>query len=658
MKTPREFLRCGILLAGIALALQPSAVAEDDPPGRVARMNFEQGSVSFQPGGEGDWVTAVPNRPLTSGDNLWTDRNSRAELHVGSTAIRLGPETSLTFLNLDDRTTQLRLSAGSTILRVRHVDDGDAVEVDTANAAFSVLQPGEYRIDTDASGDRTMVTVWRGRGEVTGGGNSYTVVGGQQARFSGSEALSYDIAQVPRDDDFDRWCFDRDGREERAEASNYVSPEITGYEDLDDYGRWSYAAGYGPVWAPVGVPVGWAPYREGHWVWIEPWGWTWVDDEPWGFAPFHYGRWAYVEERWCWVPGPVVVRPVYAPALVAFVGGPGGFRFGAGPAVAWFPLAPGEVYVPPYRVSRVYVNNVNVTNTVVNVTKVTNVYNSYTTNNTVNINKITYINQHTRNAVTAVSNETFVNARPVAKNVVRVDVREIEQAPVTHAAPAQPVRASVLGAGAPARAKPPAEVLNRQVVARQAPAPPLPPFEQRQNEINARPALPRPQPETPHEEPAAAPRPPTPGRPQEPNTPAHLPESMRPQEPVRAQEPMRPPAPVRPQPPIQTERPIEAPRAEVPRPPQPRETEPRTNEPRGNENERPQQNWSHPLARPVPPVQENPAQAREQQNKFNGWQQQHEQSRPPQNRPAPPSNRPAPPSNRQESRPPKPSGNN
>ena len=48
--------------------------------------------------------------------------------------------------------------------------------------------------------------------------------------------------------------------------------------------------------------------------------------------------------------------------------------------MAWFPLAPGEVYVPYYRGSRRYVERVNVTNTVVNVTRVTNVYNIYNSN--------------------------------------------------------------------------------------------------------------------------------------------------------------------------------------------------------------------------------------------------------------------------------------
>ena len=426
---------------------------QQDPPSRVARLNYSSGSVSFQPGGEGDWVQAVINRPLTTGDNLWTDQNSRAELHVGSTAMRMSSETSLTFLQLDDRTTQLRLSMGTLLLRVRHLDDGDLFEVDTPNLAFEIQRVGEYRIEVNPDGNQTITTVWHGRGEVSGGGSSYTVVAGQSARFSGTEELDHEIDQLPNSDDFDNWAFGRDEREDHDESSNYISSEMTGYEDLDDYGHWRYAAGYGPVWAPAGVPVGWAPYRYGHWVFVEPWGWTWVEDEPWGFAPFHYGRWAFVESSWCWIPGPVVIRPVYAPALVAFVGG-GGFSLAigiGGPGVAWFPLGPREVYVPPYRVSRVYVNNVNITNTRVNVTQITNVYNNYNTKNS--NTRITYVNQRIPSAVTAVSHDTFVNARPVARNLAQVDQKQIAEAPVSHI-DVRPARASVIGAGAPMRSRP------------------------------------------------------------------------------------------------------------------------------------------------------------------------------------------------------------
>ena len=489
-----------VLFASLAFLLQLSSAAfaqdnadpnyddqasdqspDQDPPGRVGRLNYSQGSISFRPAGEDDWVAAVPNRPMVSGDDLWADDNSRAEVHIGSTVMRLGSKTGITFLALDDRTTQIRLAQGSLFLRVRHIDDDDSYEVDTPNLAFTLLQPGEYRIDVSADGNQTMTTVWQGRGRVTGGGLTYNVVANQMATFTGSQDhLDYDLGQVPQRDDFDSWAFDRDSREDRADSANYVSREMTGYEDLDEYGDWSYQAGYGPCWRPRAIAVGWAPYRFGHWVYVGPWGWTWVEDEPWGFAPFHYGRWAFVSNGWFWVPGPVVVRPMWAPALVAFVGGGPGFRFSAGIGVGWFPLAPGEVFVPGYRVSRGYVNNVNITNTTVNITRVTNVYNTVIVNKTTTINNVTYVNQRVNNSVTVVSHDAFVNARPVNQNLMRVDQREVVSAPVNRVVAAEPIRSSVIGAGRPVSVRPPAAVVQRPVVAVHTPAPLPRPIDQRQ----------------------------------------------------------------------------------------------------------------------------------------------------------------------------------
>jgi hypothetical protein len=546
------------------------SAVQADPPGRVARLDYSSGSVSFQPGGEGDWVEAVNNRPLTTGDNLWADQNSRAELQVGSTSFRMNSETSVTFLDLDDHTTQIKLSQGTLEFRVRHLDDGDTFEIDTPNLAFGVQRTGEYRIDVNANGDQTVATVWSGRGEVTGGGSSYIVVAGQQATFGGTDQLDHQIAQLPDHDDFDNWAISRDQREDRAESANYISTEMTGYEDLDDNGHWHYVANYGPVWTPAGVAGDWAPYRYGHWAWVDPWGWTWVEDEPWGFAPFHYGRWALVESSWCWVPGPVVVRPYYAPALVAFIGG-GGFSLSAGvggAGVGWFPLGPREVYVPWYRTSREYVNTVNITNTRVSLPQVTNVYNVYNSHSaSASVTRITYVNQRASNGVTVVSRDTFINAGPVSRSIVHVDERQIASAPVTRQIDAQPVRASVMGAGRPASVRPPAVVENRAVVATRNPTPPRGPFEQRQ---------------------AANVRTAAPGQAQPVSRGA-----------------LRP-----------------APSQNVPHPPAGNETGRQPDE-RARASQP-----AHPLVKPAPPVEEHPEQQKTEQQKFNNWQQQRQKSAP------------------------------
>jgi len=461
---------------GLAALSAKSVAAQDydDPPGRVGRLNYVQGSVSYQVSGDQDWVQANPNRPLTTGDNLWVDRNSRGEVHIGSTAIRLASQTGISFLTLDDRTVQLQLAQGMIEVHVRRLDPGDAFEIDTPNLAFTIERGGEYVIRTDPDGDTTSIIVREGEGDVTGGGDSWDLRSGRMYEFRGADELSYDAYGAPDYDDFEDWCESRDQRENSSLSARYVSRDVDGYYDLDDYGDWRNDSDYGAVWIPRGVAAGWAPYQFGHWIYVAPWGWTWVDDAPWGFAPFHYGRWVFVGGYWGWVPGPIVVRPVYAPALVAFVGG-GGFSvsigFGGGLAgVAWFPLGPRDVYVPGYRCSQRYVQNVNITNTrVVNVTQVTNIY------NTVVINRDrTVINNYTyaRNdrAVTAVSRDTFVNARPVSTARVRVPIDRMQVARSVDNAPIAPTRTSYVSSTAKVvDTKPAVPFTQRSVVARLTP---------------------------------------------------------------------------------------------------------------------------------------------------------------------------------------------
>ena len=491
-----------IALAVVLFAPQRAAADEDDPPGRVARLSYAHGTVSFNPAGTDDWVSAVVNRPITTGDKLWTDNGARAELHLGSAAIRLSSNTGFSFLNLDDRTTQIRVTEGTVNVRVRRLEDDETFEVDTPNLAFSILRPGNYKIDVNEAGDTTIILVRSGEGEATGGGSAYTVHPREIGTFAGIDQLDADVQSFAGDDDdFDHWCGDRDRREDHSTSSRYVSSDVIGYEDLDDNGGWRPTPEYGTVWFPHTTVVGWAPYRYGHWAWISPWGWTWVDDEPWGFAPFHYGRWVVVSGVWGWVPCPprpvavvgvVYVRPVYAPALVAWVGGPHfsvgiGIGGGGGVGVAWFPLGPRDVYCPSYHVSERYVRNVNITNTtVINQTNITNVYNNVYVNKTVNVTNVTYQNQTAPNAVTATSHEAFTSAKPVARNMVKVDAREVASAPVAPMTPTvAPQQHSVLGAGAAASAKPPAASFNRAVVAKTAPPPPPVSFAKQQQAIQA-----------------------------------------------------------------------------------------------------------------------------------------------------------------------------
>ena len=478
---------------GIAMALatcMPARAAgdDDDPPSRVARLAYAHGAVSFQPAGTDDWVTSTVNRPMTTGDKLWSDNDSRAEMQIDGSLIRLSNNTGIAFLNLSDHVTQIQLSEGTLLVRVRRLDDDETYEVDTPNLAFSILRSGLYRLSVNEEGDATIIKVRSGEGEVTGGGAAYRVRRNESESFAGTDQLVVNpLDDDRREDEFDAWSANRDAHWEHSRSSRYVSSDVVGYEDLDDHGAWRPTPEYGNVWFPRTERPDWAPYHYGHWAYVAPWGYTWVDDEPWGFAPFHYGRWVCVDGSWGWVPAPPrtegveYVRPVYAPALVAWVGGgPGG---GAG--VAWFPLGPREVYVPSYPVSRNYVNNVNVSNTTVSTTVVNNYYNTTVVNQNVNVTSVKYVNQTVPGAVAATTPQAFTTAQPVAKNVVIVDQRTIVNAPVKAFAPASvPTKQAVLGSTvATVAVKPPAAVQTRAVVARVAPPPPPPVFERRQEAI-------------------------------------------------------------------------------------------------------------------------------------------------------------------------------
>jgi len=377
-----------------------------DPPDRVGRLSYIEGPVSFLAASADSWSVAEPNRPVTTGDRLWADTSARAEIEIGSTTLRAAGSTEIDIVRLNDHWVQVRIPQGTLNQRVKVLPPDQDYEIDAPNAAVSLAAAGEYRVDVSADGATTTVTAWSGRAEITTAGSSFPVEARQVATIRGDSALTYDLTDAGPPDDFDRWALARDARADQASAAlRYVSEDMPGVEDLDPYGRWDVDVDYGPVWYPATVEVGWAPYRQGHWVWIGRWGWTWVDEAPWGFAPYHYGRWAFVRGRWGWCPGRAIAQPVFAPALVVFVGGPTWRprpEFGPGGGVAWFPLAPGEVYYPAYAAGAEYRRRINI----VNVTNVTIIERATQPTN------VRYRNRDVPGAVTAVPAHVFVGARP------------------------------------------------------------------------------------------------------------------------------------------------------------------------------------------------------------------------------------------------------
>ncbi|MHB8949545.1 MAG: DUF6600 domain-containing protein [Rhodoferax sp.] len=451
MKRPSVGIHAFAFLVAVA-GLFFSGAASADPPSRAARLAYAVGAVSFTPAGENDWIQAPVNRTLTAGDRLWVGPRARAEIELGGSMIRLNANTGVSVLSLDDQSTQVQLTQGSLSVQVRRLAPDQLIEVEAPNLAVTLRQPGDYRISVDPDALATDVIVRAGQAEVLGQGSAYTVDARQAYRFDGPDLRTYDFLDLPPLDEFDQWALQRERAFDNSRSARYVSPDVIGYQDLDANGTWREDASYGPVWTPNRVALGWAPYRDGHWAWINPWGWTWVDDAPWGFAVSHYGRWAHLRGAWAWVPGPVRAPAYYAPALVVFVGSDN-FRLNIshapGGSVAWFPLAPREVYRPAFPVSRSYFERVNRSNTMVSVNVINSNYDSHYQRNNRNLRHDDYANRRVPGAVIAVPTNTFLHSRPVSREAVRLPPAALVRAPLAATAPVAPTERSVRGAGDP-----------------------------------------------------------------------------------------------------------------------------------------------------------------------------------------------------------------
>ena len=348
----KRFAKTAVMLA--LAALSTAAFAQDtldtEPPDRVGRIALVQGKVSI--GGDVGEASqdALVNWPVTTRNLITTEAGGRTEVRIGSTAIRVDADSSLEISELDDDSVRLRLHYGSASIRILSEDVLPEFELTTPQGRVRMLKPGRLRVDAERVRDTSVVSVFDGEAQVEGGGANLTIRAGRSAELRDEDVRTLQA----RSDAFDTWSLERDRAFDGSRSARYVTTDMTGYEELDRHGNWQDDPEYGALWLPT-VSSSWVPYRDGRWTWIAPWGWTWVDNAPWGYAPFHYGRWVQVRNRWAWAPGRIERRPVWSPALVGWVGGGSwsvGFNLhGSRPATGWYPLGPRDHFVPGYRLS-------------------------------------------------------------------------------------------------------------------------------------------------------------------------------------------------------------------------------------------------------------------------------------------------------------------
>ncbi len=457
----RILIPCFFLLG---LFASSPAQAEDPPLSRVGRVSAVDGTLALRPAG-GEWTDSGVNDPVASGMSVRTAPQGRAVLRSGAETIALSAATELDLAQLDASATWLVLRRGRIGVRlapqtaaplvhgggVPGVAPARNIEIDIPRGGVWLLTQGDYYI---TAGDEHMparIAVLDGRVRFVGKGLDTVIATGSANVLGGGDPVvaSLDGAAA---DDFVAWWRPAGGADADQEALRYLSAEMTGTAALDGNGSWETVDGYSAVWFPKTIPDDWAPYRDGHWRWIQPWGWTWIDDMQWGFAPSHYGRWARIPGsdpgtgRWGWVPGSRVAHPVYAPALVAFLGTAGvglSYPAAAGPAVAWFPLAPGEAYWPSYTSDLDAIRRIN-DGSVDDISTIGPALNGEPPADIVNGD---YKN---RRFASVVPRSVFTGGRPVAPSLLQLPGQRLANAPLLagspQIAPAPPRAATVASA--------------------------------------------------------------------------------------------------------------------------------------------------------------------------------------------------------------------
>jgi hypothetical protein len=450
---PHPFRASVALVAGLAV-YAGAAHAQGDPPGTVGRLAFADGSVSFHDQDDATWTKAIVNTPLTSGDGVWTEPQAHSELSVAGTRVRLDGATQLDMLAIDDSQTRLQLGQGRLDVRAYTLDSKMPYRIVTPRGTITLSQPGDYYVAAGSTEDATRLGVRSGSAELLGlNGQTTTIQAGQVVEISGDVGAPQLHTLTTAPPVLPAYWAVRDKQVTYDPPTQYLSSGITGYEDMNAYGSWSKDSQYGDVWTPRTIPANWQPYRTGHWSNVAPWGWTWIDDQPWGYAPYHYGRWANSNNRWVWVPPQRDVPPVYAPALVAFIGGvelTATLGKQSSAPVGWFPLGPNETYVPSYTTDRDYYNRINRSSQIQQSALDDRWQRTQRGEPAAAVPGKALLNQR---FATVVPSDVFVHSQPVARATLQVSPEKIAAAPVALVA-APPAPTASLAVAAPAAAAP------------------------------------------------------------------------------------------------------------------------------------------------------------------------------------------------------------
>ncbi len=288
-----------------------SLPAFSDSQVRIVRLSYVEGSVQIARASAFGFDKALLNLPVAQGATLRSGTDGRAEVEFeDGTTIRLTANSTVEFPQLSLRDSGGKVSAVQVKLGTVYVDyAGEKNEQFTilfSHEKLALTRSAHLRIgisDSDAT-----VAVFKGEIQIEGPSGTVEVGKGRTANF---DFLNNDRQSLARGIDeysYDAWDKQQDQYHLRYTSNSYsnYSPYAYGVSDLNYYGNFFNAPGYGMMWQPYFAGVGWDPFMDGAWAFNPGWGYGWVSAYPWGWTPYHYGTWVFLPGYgWAWQPGGV-----------------------------------------------------------------------------------------------------------------------------------------------------------------------------------------------------------------------------------------------------------------------------------------------------------------------------------------------------------------
>jgi len=303
-------LPVGSLLSVCLLSAIP-AIA--DSQARVVRLSDVQGDVQINRASGKAYEKGFLNLPITQSDKVRTGEDGRAQVEFeDGSSVRITPNSLIEFqaLSLRDsggKVSTVNLQRGTAYVNFNGKKD-DQFTINFSHQTVALTQPAHLRVEL--SDGQASLAVFKGEVRIQGPAGTEEVSKNRTATFDLLNSDKYELVKNLEEDPFDAWDKQQQQYQDRYMSSNTYgsyssySPYAYGASDLNYYGNFMSAPGYGTFWQPYFAGAGWDPFMSGAWYYNPGFGYSWVSAYPWGWTPYHYGTWVFIPAYgWGWQPG-------------------------------------------------------------------------------------------------------------------------------------------------------------------------------------------------------------------------------------------------------------------------------------------------------------------------------------------------------------------